>query len=443
MFKVSRRGSGHRFASFTRSLRAAGSFGPKSRLRWLALFTALLLISSVVPVLADSPSGEVVVVSEEEAEKLPGASDVAEGLREVEKREAEEQQLRETSQAEHEREESQDAYTDLTAAQAESLLQEQFAEQLAMVNQDPARALSDAHLDQVLGPDTALITVGGNTMLAEGTIPVRTPDDEGDLRKVDLDLEQNAEGYVPENPITEVTLPGDASEPVSIGDEGFAISAVISGSPSPAHPLEGEDVQYFETQKDSDLIVSPLAAGAELFSLLRSAESPEELCFEVTLPAGSELRADGEGGAEVMREGDRLIRIPAPRAFDAQGADVPVAMQVEGNSLVLTVEHRGRDVAYPLLVDPEAVRKTGTTTATTGITTATSGRSNRARAPGSGAPTTVVASGPGRNPSAPNRVSQNAVSSSPRRVSARRSPPTSTANSRLPRQGATATSVRR
>jgi sugar lactone lactonase YvrE len=297
------------------------------------------------------------VASEEEAEKLPGASDVAEGLREAEKLEAEEQQLRETSQAEQEREESQDAYTDLTAPQAATLLQEQFAEQLAMVNQDPARALSDAHLDQVLGPDTALITVGGNTMLAEGTIPVRAPDDEGNLRKVDLDLEHEAEGYVPENPITEVTVPDDASEPVSIGGEGFAISAVLSGSPSPAHPLEGEDVQYFETQKDSDLIVSPLATGAELFSLLRSAESPEELRFDVTLPAGAELRADGEGGAEVMREGERLIRIPAPRAFDAQGADVPVSMQVEGNSLVLTVEHRGKDVAYPLLVDPEAVQE--------------------------------------------------------------------------------------
>lgn len=357
MFKVSRRGSGNRFASFIRSRGEAGPFGPKSRLRWLALFTALLLVSSAVLVLAESPSGEVVVANEEEAEKLPGASDVAEGLREAEKLEAEEQQLRETLQAENEREESQDAYTDLTAPQAATLLQEQFAEQLAMVNQDPARALSDAHLDQVLGPDTALVTVGGNTMLVEGTIPVRAPDNEGDLAKVDLDLQHEAEGYVPENPITEVTLPDDASEPVSIGGEGFAISAVLSGSSSPAHPLEGEDVQYFETQKDSDLIVSPLAAGAELFSLLRSAESPEELRFEVTLPAGSELRADGEGGAEVVREGDRLIRIPAPRAFDAQGADVPVSMRVEGSSLVLTVEHRGRDVAYPLLVDPEAVQE--------------------------------------------------------------------------------------
>jgi sugar lactone lactonase YvrE len=323
----------------------------------LAIFTALLLVSLAVPVFAESPSGEVVVASEDEAEKLPDAADVAEGLHEAKELEAEEQQLRETPRAEEERAASTNAYADLTAAQAEALLQEKFAEQWALIDQDPARALSDVHLDQVLGPDTALVTVGGDTMLVEGTIPVRATDDEGDLAKVDLDLEQKAEGYVPENPITGVTLPGDASEPVSVGDEGFAISPTLSESPSPARPLEGEDVLYFETQKDSDLIVSPLTTGVELFSLLRSAESPEELRFEIALPAGAELHADGEGGAEVVREGDRLIRIPAPRAFDAQGADVPVAMRIEGNSLVLAIEHRGRDVAYPILVDPEVVHE--------------------------------------------------------------------------------------
>ena len=316
----------------------------------------LLLISAAVPVLAESPP-EVVVANDEEAGKLPDAADVTEGLREVKELEAEEQQQRETPQAEEEREASTDAYADLTAAQAEALLQEQFAEQLALIDQDPARALSDARLDQVLGPNAALVTVGGDTMLAEGTIPVRAADEEGDLAKVDLDLEQSAGGYVPQNPITEVTLPSDASQPVSLGDEGFAISAVLTEPASSARPLGGEDVQYFETQKDSDLIVSPLAAGVELFSLLRSAESPEELRFEITLPGGAELQSDGEGGAEVVREGERLIRIPAPLAFDAQGADVPVAMRVEGDSLVLAVEHRGLDVAYPLLVDPQAVQE--------------------------------------------------------------------------------------
>ncbi|MFL5901453.1 MAG: hypothetical protein ACJ75S_09685 [Solirubrobacterales bacterium] len=46
MFKVSRRGSGNRFASFIRSRGVAEPFGPERRLRWLALFTILLLTSS-------------------------------------------------------------------------------------------------------------------------------------------------------------------------------------------------------------------------------------------------------------------------------------------------------------------------------------------------------------------------------------------------------------
>ncbi len=344
-----------RAAVFCHRLHRGSPVGDRGR--WLALFTGLLIAASAVPVLAESPPEEVVAVSEDEAKRLPDAGDISEGLHEVERLEAEEQQLRETPQAEREREESQDAYADLTAAQAEALLGGEFAEQLARIDQDPARALSDARLDRTLSPNTALVSVNGDTMLMEGTIPVRATTEEGDLAKVDLDLEQDSNGYVLQNPITEVALPEDASEPISIGDDGFAISPVLGEPARPVHPLDGEDVQYFETQKDSDLIVSSLAAGAELFSLLRSAESPEELRFEITLPTGAELREDGEGGAEVVREGARLIRIPAPLAFDAQGADIPIEMRVEGRFLVITVEHRGKDLAYPLLVDPEAVNE--------------------------------------------------------------------------------------
>ncbi len=238
-----------------------------------------------------------------------------------------------------------------------ALLEDAFGEQLAMVDQDPARALSDSALDRVLAPNVALVTQGGERMLFEGTIPIRQTDEGGSLAKVDLDLRSTGDGYSPTNPIVDVNLPDDASEPIDIGDEGFAISPVLDQPASRARSVDGEDVQYFETQKDSDLIVSPLAAGAELFSLLRSVDSPERLRFEVTVPPGAELRADGEGGAEVVRSGARLIHVSAPTASDAQGAEVPVSMSVDGSFLVLTVPHRDRDVAYPVLVDPETVQE--------------------------------------------------------------------------------------
>ncbi len=50
--------------------------------------------------------------------------------------------------------------------------------------------------------------------------------------------------------------------------------------------------------------------------------------------------------------------MPPPSATDAQGAAVPVATSVEGDSLILEVSHRAGELAYPVLLDPEYVNDT-------------------------------------------------------------------------------------
>jgi hypothetical protein len=331
--------------------------GAAGRVRWLALFTILLLAISAVPVLAESPPsdqypGDVSMPSATEAEKLPDASDIAEGLQELREEDAAEKRWLESPEAEREREESRHAYTTSSASDTAELLDAFFAEHLALLDRDPLRALSDAKLEQVLSPTGAQVTVGGDAMLVEGTLPVRAPDEEGDMRKVDLDLAPVKDGFASANPLVEVELPDSASEPMTVGEEGLAIEAVLTEPAGEARLLDGEDVQYHETQEATDLIAAPLGTGLELFSLLRSVESPEELRFALTLPVAAELRPDGRGGAEVIRDTEQLARIPAPTALDAQGSVVPVTMRIEGTQLVLKIEHRGMDLSYPLLLDP-------------------------------------------------------------------------------------------
>ncbi len=321
--------------------------------RWLALFLVLLLAVSAVPVLADSPPAEgIYQPSESELAKLPGPSDVASGISEFEKQEAAEQSKRETANAVEEREESLEAFVDISSSEARTLLLAEFAGQLAQIDQDPARMLSDASIDEILTPTTARITADGNTMLLDGTTPVRAPTEEGDLSKVSLDLVPNDDGFTPANPLAEVSLPDSASEGVEVGDDGLAVEPILTEPASAATLVGDKDVFYPETQTDTDMLAMPISSGVELFSQLRSLESPEELRFALTLPSGAELRSDGQGGAEVLREGEILARVPAPIAVDAQGADVPVSMHVEESDLVLEVAHRSMDVAYPLLVDP-------------------------------------------------------------------------------------------
>jgi YD repeat-containing protein len=339
----------------TSSVKLLSESSPLFRTRWIAAFALLLLAISAVPVFAEDtptgPSGDPLPVPTADAQQLPGGADVAEAMRELDQQEADEQAALETPPAEAEREESRDAYADSSPVEAAELLQVEFAEQLEVVAQDPARALTEVHLDRVLSATDARITVDGETMLLDGSMPLRTENEAGQPEKVNLDLLPAGNGYEPRNPLTDIRLPGEASGEMTIGEGGLAISAGTEGD-SPAQPFGEKDLLYPEVQTDTDLLASPVTSGLELFSQLRSEESPEELHFDLSLPVGADLHDDGEGGAEVTRDGDPLARVPAPTAVDAQGADVPVTMAAEEGSLVLQVPHREADFAYPILVDP-------------------------------------------------------------------------------------------
>ena len=98
----------------------------------------------------------------------------------------------------------------------------------------------------------------------------------------------------------------------------------------------------------------PTAFGVELFDMLRSPASPEQLRFHIDLPTGASLHPDPGGGVNIV-DGDGVIlgTISRPHALDAQGSEVPVAMSVEGSSIEISVPHRDEEFAYPILVDPE------------------------------------------------------------------------------------------
>jgi len=253
-----------------------------------------------------------------------------------------------------ERVRSRDAYEDLGPAEAEGLIRSLFGDVLEKLNKDPARFLSDAKLEQVAEVDAATVTSEGDSQLFEAGLPVRAEEEDGDLSKVDLTLERTAEGWESANPLVDVVVGERAEEGIEVGDEEVVVTQVGSED-STGRPLGDKNLLFPEVEdgRDTDLMVSPTATGVELFNLLRSANSPEALRFRIETPAGSELRSVQGGGAEVVdADGEASMLIPPPWGRDAQGTSVPVTMHVEGDTLVLGVEHRDEDFAYPILVDP-------------------------------------------------------------------------------------------
>lgn len=333
-----------------------------ARVRWIAAFAVLLLACSSVPVLAaesseapqTEPAGFTPPTPKEEevaAAQVPNASEVSSAIGEAEREEAEREEWLASPEAKEQREESQHAFGDISAGESEELLRTVFSEQLEALNTDPSRFLSDAQLIRPLGESGAVVKDEGEGSLLETTVPVRTEDEEGQLAKVDLSLEATPEGFQTENAISDLLLPTSADEPIQVGDEGVEI-AQAGAVESSANRFGDKNLFYPSVLPDTDLMVAANSFGAELYDLLRSKDSPEDLRFEIGLPEGAELRSDEHGGAEVLREGETLTLIPKPYALDAQGTEIPVQMEVEGSSLLVHVAHREGDYAYPALLDP-------------------------------------------------------------------------------------------
>jgi hypothetical protein len=107
-----------------------------------------------------------------------------------------------------------------------------------------------------------------------------------------------------------------------------------------------------EVAHDTDALLTPSLAGAEQLLQLRGPEAPASFSYAVSMAPDDRLRRVSPAQIEVIRNDDPVARITAPAAFDAQGTEVPVALKATGDGFELSVDHRGRDLAYPLLVDP-------------------------------------------------------------------------------------------
>ncbi len=328
------------------TLRSARSSQRVHRAKWLVAFTFTLLVSSAAPVFATGEGGGESAAGEAQA---PSPAEIAE----LESQELEFAEWLSSPEATSQREASQNAYGSLSASEARELVFEAFSGQLDALNADPARVLSELEIEKALGTYAALISdQQGERSIVESSVPVESELGGEGKQPVDLTLEQSGADFVPTNPLTEVTLPGSAEEPIRL-QSGLEVE-LPSGNDHSAQSLGDKNLFYPETETATDTLISPISGGVEVFEQLRSPQSPEQFSFALDLPAGATLAETEAGGAEILSASDDPIgKVPPPSAVDAQGSSVPVEMSVEGNSLLLETPHRSHEFAYPILVDPE------------------------------------------------------------------------------------------
>jgi predicted secreted protein len=229
--------------------------------------------------------------------------------------------------------------------QSPAALKDEVQQILEQDQGDPAAARTD--LNDLLAQQNS-----GTPKLVSSTQALRAPDQGGQQAPVDLSLDSQAAGYVPANPLVDLTLPNNLNNDVTVGDQGLKVDVGATQS-STADPITGgENLFYAEAATDTDVVLAPISVGVETFYQLRSPQSPEHFEMSFTLPAGASLQAAGGGGAAIVKNGQTLAAIPAPSAHDAAGDPVPVTASVNGNSLDLSVPHQDAGLSYPISVDP-------------------------------------------------------------------------------------------
>lgn len=289
---------------------------------------------------------------------MPGDSPQArEQVRKLgEQKKAEEEKKREelaSPKARAERADSRTAHDALADGAATGLLRDKFGRELAPPVPDAETLFGGDRVAEFRSDYVAVLEASGDrpARLIDSQVPLRAPKSGqagADKAPVDLDLVADGGGYAPDNGLARVELPKEAGDGIQVGP----VTVKPEGRAGVAR-VDSDTLAYPNIDTDTDLAVNVTPTGFETYHQIRGPRAPQSQRLKLALPAGTSLRAVAGGGAEVVRGSESVLSISAPEAVDAQGAEVPSSYEIDGDTLVIETPHRGRSVAYPVLVDPE------------------------------------------------------------------------------------------
>ncbi len=263
-----------------------------------------------------------------------------------------------------ERERSASAYEGLDGGEAAKLAEESFPGVVDEPAGGPPQLPGGEQVSGFVDGDVAQVQLGGGeTGVIESTVPMAIASAPGRWSAIDLGLSEGGGGFVLARPLVELGIPKELSDGIGIlGSEVSLTPVDASGSPLEGRgSIDGSTVFYENTQTDTDTVVKPTTYGFDAISMLRSAQSPQQLMYRVGLPAGASLEQASSGVVDVVKEGTTIASVVPPSAEDAAGSVVPVSMSVLGDTLRVSVDHVSGSYLYPIAVDPEFNETTDST----------------------------------------------------------------------------------
>jgi hypothetical protein len=179
----------------------------------------------------------------------------------------------------------------------------------------------------------------GGKAVVIATRPLRVFDAHGRSLPADLTLELTADGALaPRAAPFSLTVAADPSDGFSLGpDPAHALHVTpLSEAPDPAANLQGNEVFAAGTHQQTDTLLRPTTTGLETYEQLRGPGAPSVFSWRLDLRAG-QLASLDDGVLTVTQDGQPIVAVPEPVAFDADRTLVPTTVRLTGDVLSVDV----------------------------------------------------------------------------------------------------------
>ncbi|HWT94458.1 MAG TPA: RHS repeat-associated core domain-containing protein, partial [Solirubrobacteraceae bacterium] len=194
---------------------------------------------------------------------------------------------------------------------------------------------------------------GGAGRLLLSSLPLRVKGTDGKVAPVDLRLQPRGKTYLaPVNAGADVLLARTLAKPSLLRDSGVTVQPLVP-RPRPVTARAADTSFFANTAPTTDVSVSAELGGLQAMWVLRSDASPEKLRLKLGAAEAFRVERRAKGGFVVRDRGGKRLALVAPAiAWDRRGRAIKVREQVSKGVLTYRVAHRGKDLAYPIVVDP-------------------------------------------------------------------------------------------
>lgn len=151
-----------------------------------------------------------------------------------------------------------------------------------------------------------------------------------------------------------VEIPDEADEPVVLENaDGTALEVELPGNADDAEVTADGAVIYEDAVVDTDIVVQAQEdGGVRMITVIDGAGAPTAFDFAVDRDGAESLVLEDDGAVGIYDGAGSLVDwVPAPWAYDAEGNEVPAWYTIDGDTLVLNVDHTAVE-AYPVVADP-------------------------------------------------------------------------------------------